>query len=411
PKLGRVRARAVLILIACLGLAACSGNRDGGGIDVIDVSGPLDGRALDFMADSIHRAADDGQVLALLQLDSPAVLDGGGFDRLTAILEDPPLPVATWIGPAPAVAFGGAGLIAQAVEHRAIAPGSEWGITNPVVLGESRAPIIGPDEAAPAAALASTDLEPTVRQYLQHLDGQMFATADGPLEVRTLIAFEGGVTLKPVTFLKPGVVDRFFRLAVLPEAAFFFLVVGLALIVFEHYALGPGFAAGVGGVSVLLGGWGLATLPLRWWGLGLAILGWVLFTWAHQRGGSVTLAVLGTAAFLAGGTHLVDGAGQIDPRWWLILPSVLAVLFFYLLAMPTVQRARLSTMTMGRESLIGMIGKATSDFAPDGVVEVAGARWRATAHREAGLVAGAPVSVTGVDGLYLEVAPAEPRET
>ncbi|MEX0863368.1 MAG: NfeD family protein [Acidimicrobiia bacterium] len=408
-----MRARAVLILIAALGLVACSGNRDGGGIDVIDVSGPLDGRALEFMADSIHRAADDGQVLALLQVDSPAVLDGEGFDRLMAILKDPPLPVATWIGPAPAVAFGGAGLIAHNVAgHSAIAPGSEWGITNPVVLGESRAPIIGPGEAMPAeASLASSDLQPTVRQYLQHLDGQTFVTADGPMEVRTLIAFEGGVTLKPVTFLKPGVVDRFFRLAVLPEAAFFFLVVGLTLIVFEHYALGPGFAAGVGGVSVLLGGWGLATLPLRWWALGLAILGWVLLTWAHQRGGSVTLIVLGTAALLAGGTFLVDGAGQIDPRWWLILPSVLAVLFFYLLAMPTVQRARLSTITMGRESLIGMIGKATADFAPDGVVEVAGARWRATAHREAGLVAGAPVLVTGVDGLYLEVDPAEPRET
>jgi membrane-bound serine protease (ClpP class) len=406
------KAKTALILLAALGLAACSGNRDGGGIDVIDVSGPLDGRALEFMADSIHRAAADGQVLALLQVDSPAVLDGEGFDRVMAILDDPPLPVATWVGPAPAVAFGGAELIAHnAGGPSAIAPGSEWGITNPVVLGESRSPIIGPVEAMPAEALASSNLQPTVRQYLQHLDGQTFVTADGPMEVRTLIAFEGGVTLKPVTFLKPGVVDRFFRLAVLPEAAFFFLVVGLTLIVFEHYALGPGFAAGVGGVSVLLGGWGLATLPLRWWALGLAILGWVLLTWAHQRGGSVTLTVLGTAALLAGGTYLVDGAGQIDPRWWLILPSVLAVLFFYLLAMPTVQRARLSTITMGRESLIGMIGRATTDFAPDGVVEVAGARWRATAHREAGLMAGASVLVTGVDGLYLEVDPAEPRET
>ena len=106
---------------------------------------------------------------------------------------------------------------------------------------------------------------------------------------------------------------------------------------------------------------------------------------------------------------LVDGGGQIDPRWWLVLLSVLAVLFFYLLAMPTVQRARLSTMTVGREGLVGMQGVAVGPFGPDGVVEIDGARWRATAHREAGLDAGSEVVVTGVDGLYLEVDPA-PRE-
>lgn len=106
-----------------------------------------------------------------------------------------------------------------------------------------------------------------------------------------------------------------------------------------------------------------------------------------------------------GGMTLIDGAGQIDPRWWLVLPSVLAVLFFFLMAMPTVQRARMSTQTIGRDSLIGRSGLALADFDPDGVIEVGGARWRATAHREANLKVGSPVVVTGVDGLYLEVEP------
>lgn len=119
--------------------------------------------------------------------------------------------------------------------------------------------------------------------------------------------------------------------------------------------------------------------------------------------------IAGTLALFAGGVWLVEGEGQIDARWWLILLSVLAVLFFYLLAMPTVQRARLSTMTVGREGLVGLKGTAVSQFDPDGVVEIDGARWRATAHREAGLAPGSEVVVTGVDGLYLEVNPA-PRE-
>jgi membrane protein implicated in regulation of membrane protease activity len=74
--------------------------------------------------------------------------------------------------------------------------------------------------------------------------------------------------------------------------------------------------------------------------------------------------------------------------------------------MPTVQRARFSTQTIGREGLIGERGVALADFEPDGLVEVKGARWRATAHREAGLRVGSDVVVSGVDGMFLEVEPA-----
>ncbi len=115
------------------------------------------------------------------------------------------------------------------------------------------------------------------------------------------------------------------------------------------------------------------------------------------------MTVTGAILLQMSGMFFVDGAGQIDPRWWLVLPSVLGVLFFFLLAMPTVQRARLSTQTIGRDSLIGNAGRALVEFEPNGLVEVNGARWRATAHREAGIAEGDEITVIGVDGLYLEV--------
>jgi membrane-bound ClpP family serine protease len=80
--------------------------------------------------------------------------------------------------------------------------------------------------------------------------------------------------------------------------------------------------------------------------------------------------------------------------------------------MPTVQRARFSTRTIGRDGLIGERGIAVGGFDPDGIVEVKGARWRATAHREAGLTAGSEILVSGVDGMFLEVEPAtDPAKT
>lgn len=402
-----VRRILLFALVGVFALVACA-ERTGGGIDLIDVSGPLDASALDFISDSIIQGAETGQELAVIQLNSKAVLDGEAFDRLVALVTDPPLPVAVWVGPAPASVYGAAADLPHVASQAAMAPGTFEGHYQPAILGEDDD---RSDELFPAED-TGLDLQPTFRQYLQDLDGVTFETAGGPVVVSTLKEIDGGVTSKDVTFLKPGLGTRFFRLAVTPEATFFFLVVGLSIAVFEFYALGPGVAAGVAGVSLILAGWGLVALPVNWWAMILLVLAFLLLVAAHQRGGIVIFTLAGALILQIAGMFLVDGGGQIDPRWWLVLPSVLAVLFFFLLAMPTVQRARLSTETIGRESLIGETGTALADFDPDGFVEVRGARWRGTAHREAGITSGDPVVVTGVDGLFLEIDRSGPdRET
>lgn len=405
----RLLALVSLLLVIPLTVLAQGDQR---GIDVVDVSGPLDASALDFMVESIERASGDGKDLVLLQVDSRAVLDAAAYERLVDVLAAPPLPVAVWVGPAPAEAYGGAALLLEVPSHAAIAPGSTIGLTNPVVLGEEVPPGSSSDlpfeDEVLTAEETGFELQPTLRQYLQELDGRRFDTAAGEVVVSTVREFGDGVTLEDVTFRKPGLMTRFLRLAVIPEAAFFFLVVGLSVVTFEFFALGPGVAAGVAALSLLPAGWGLVNLPTRWWGLLVVILGWGLLTAAYQKGGFVVMTAVGTILLQAGGMTLIDGGGQIDPRWWLVFPSVLAVLFFFLIAMPTVQRARLSTQTIGRGSLVGREGSALVDFEPEGLVEVDGARWRATAHREAALVMGSPIVVTGVDGLYLEVEPLDP---
>ena len=395
-----------LLLIPLAGFAQ---DEEAPGIDIIDVSGPLDSSALEFMRNSIESAAESGQVLAVLQVNSPAVLDRDSWTSLMEVVENPPLPLAIWVGPAPAVAYGGAGHLVLAAEKWALSPGSEVSIVSPTIAGEEETPLVVGHPST--VSDAGVSVQPSIRQYLQSLNGQTLQTADGPVVVETLEPFETGVTLKTVTFREPGLGTKFFRLAVTPEAAFFFLVVGLTIVSFEFFAIGPGVAAGVATVSLLLAGWGIVNLPIRWWALTLAILGWIALTVAYQRGGVLAITLLGAVSLQVGGMFYVHGSGQIDPRWYLVLPSVLAALFFFLLAMPTVQRARFSTQTIGRDSLVGESGMALQDFDPDGVVEVHGARWRATAHREAGVAQGTAVVVTGVDGMFLEVdLPSSERE-
>ena len=128
------------LLIPAIGLAL----HTGGGIDVVDVNGPLDAGALDFMTDSIEDAAVTGQELVVLQINSAAALDEEALTRLFEMVQNPPIPVALWVGPAPAVAFGGIGQLVLSAEVVALAPGSRVGILSPTVAGRRSSKMLAP---------------------------------------------------------------------------------------------------------------------------------------------------------------------------------------------------------------------------------------------------------------------------
>ena len=75
--------------------------------------------------------------------------------------------------------------------------------------------------------------------------------------------------------------------------------------------------------------------------------------------------------------------------------------------MPAMVRTRFSTPTIGRDWMVGEEGEAVAAVAPDGVVQIRGALWRARTNRATPLAAGDPVRVVEVDGLLLEVEPLE----
>lgn len=388
-----------------------AGQTDTRVVEFVDLSGILDERMLAFAIDSIERAAARGDTeVVVLQIDSPGVVGSEEtFFRLVELVSDPPVPVATWVGPAPAQAFGGAGTIVFAAHAGFAAPGSEVGLLHPAVAGGDE--FYGPSrlghatvDVADAGELEVSSDTAAPRQLVQILDGRTMRFAGGEVELSTLGT--DGSTISPIV-RSPGWWDGFLRLASTPEAAFFFLVSGLTVAAFEFYAIGPGIAAGVAAVSLFLATYGIGVLPVRWWAVGLTLLSaWVLAV-AYQRGSVLVLNIAGLAGLTVAGFSFTDAAPQFSPGVPGVLLTVGAAAFFFLLAMPTVARSRFSTHTIGREQLVGRTGLAVSDFGPDGVVEVDGARWRATAHREAGITRSDPVVVTAVDGWFLEVSPPE----
>lgn len=412
----------VVLVAAFLGLIAAPSGASGATVQVVEVNGPMDGRLIDFAVSSIE--SSDAS-LVVLELDATAVLDEG-IEDLIDLVAAPPVPVAVWVGPAPAVAHGGAAQLLLSAPIRGAAPEAVIGYAAPTVAGRQdtdtvveRFPDLPEDlidgrrvVTEPIAAVVDV-VSPSIGQFVVGLDGTE-VEIDGEIVVletaRTEVE-DGVEVVKPlgdVVFDEPGLLTRTLRVTIRPEAAFLFLVIGLALITFELYAAGPGVAAAVGALALFLAGYGLSVLPANWWAVAMAVIGLLLFTADVQRNAPSIAGVAGTGLLLGGGLTLVDGGRQLPISWWAVVLVVAGAALFYGFALTTVARARFSTATIGREHLIGSVGVAVGDFGPEGVVELQGARWKAVARRAADVRAGDALVVVGVDGVVLDVEPTDP---
>lgn len=390
---------------------------DAGLVAVADVRGPLDQRALDFLEEVIR---DEDAQLIVLKIDNPGVASGDISTVIEAITTSA-TPVAAWVGPDGAVAFGDVTAILDAVPIVGGAPGARYGLAvNPGRDVESSRPqghrfgLVGSEHVIESADNTSTFVvQPTIGQFIAALDETAVETGSGPvlLETAKEITLGDGstavVSSVDVRFLKPTLLTRFLRLGTRPDAAFFFLLAGLAVAAFEFYAAGAGVAAAVAALSLFLAGYGFATLSMNWWAVVAAVVGIGGYTWDFQRHELGVRSIVGTILMLWGGIAFVGGSPQIGTSFWAVVATVIGVMLFYLFAMTTIVRSRFGTPTIGREHLVGAVGTAESALNPDGVVLIDGAKWRARSHRAAVVAAGEQIEVLSVEGITLQVAPRE----
>jgi membrane-bound serine protease (ClpP class) len=86
-----------------------------------------------------------------------------------------------------------------------------------------------------------------------------------------------------------------------------------------------------------------------------------------------------------------------------VVTSVITLAFFVFF-IRKVWAARRQPALSGADSLVGAVGEAREEIAPEGLVFVAGALWRATATSP--IHTGSTVRVVARKGLQLQVAPA-----
>jgi membrane-bound serine protease (ClpP class) len=221
----------------------------------------------------------------------------------------------------------------------------------------------------------------------------------------------GQVTREATTvrFFKLGLVPRLLHTVASPPSAYLLLTIGVALLIFEFFTAGIGVAGLVGAVCLILGGLGIGALPMNGVGVALFLLSMIAFAVDVQVGvprfwtgvGLFTYVVASFTMFRS-----VDGL-TMRPGWLTLTVCIVGIALTFIVGMPSMVRTRFATPTVGRDNLVGTLGKAVGDISPEGIVVVDGAQWRARTNRATPLSKDQEVRVASIDGITLIVEPLE----
>ena len=388
---------AVFVALLAGGTAAGAAPGQARHVDVIEVIGLVDTVQVDFVEDALRAAAEGGAEALVIQMDS-----GGGvasrpdLDALIFRLSHASVPVAVWVGPSGKRATGQAWELAGAAD----------------IVGAASRTRVGPrDRPVPVARALEEGLvdvsAPTLGDFIVELDGRSLDRVS--LETAEVVREPGEDPRRrptvEVRFAKLGLLARLLHTAASPSVAYLLFAAGLALIVLELFTAGIGVAAVTGATCLVLSCYGLAALPTRPYAVALLALAFLAYAVDVQAGSPRTWTVVATAALALGSIRLYEDGLRPSPIVLLTVVGGTALLMVS--GLPAMLRARFSTPTIGRESMVGEVGAALAAVDPDGTVEVRGAAWRARTNRATPISAGDQVRVVGIDGLLLEVEPAE----
>ena len=374
-----------------------------GFVAVVEAGGLLDPVLMDFLHQSILDAERDGATELVFQMDADGVVvDDAELGELLQQMLDATVPIAVWVGPSGSSLTKGAAQLIGAADHVGMAPGSRLGDAGePVIDGldlRRLDPIIdrtvGYLEAADLGI--TTGAAPTIGDFVVNLPG---------VQTREFTAENGEIRREPITQVRFGqlsLISQLMHTVASPAVAYLLLTVGLALIIFELFTAGVGVAGVVGAGSFILAGYGLDVLPTTWWGLALIGLSMFAFAIDVQTGVPRFWTGAGVVMFVIGSFTLFE-CGLLS--WITLGVAIVSVLLAFIAGMPSMVRTRFSTPTIGREWMIGSIGRAVTAVDPDGVVQIRDALWRASTNRATPIDELDSIRVVSIDGLVLEVEP------
>lgn len=443
-------------VLGVLGLAAQDAVTPQSPVLVVELRGAITPATSDYVIGALDDAAARGAPLVVLRMDTPGGLATSMREIISAILASP-VPVASYVAPAGARAASAGTYMMYASHVAAMAPATNLGAATPVAIGGGGGqddtpfgqPVAddedGTEDQPPAApfnaaeAKAINDSVAYIRGLAELRDrnadwaeravraaesltsreaaelnvigfvavdlDDLLAQADG-MQVATGL---GTVTLQtaglPVEIVEPGWRTQILSVLTDPNVALILMLVGFYGLVFEFLNPGVLVPGVLGGISLLLGLYALALLPLNYAGAGLILLGLALIVAEAFAPSFGILGIGGTVALVLGATMLVDTADV--PGLEVSMPLIAGVgaagLIATLIVARLAQRSFGMKVVSGREDMIGATGRVMDWQGRDGHVWLHGERWRAQGAEA--LAKDAPVRVVAMQGLVLMVEP------
>ncbi len=389
-------------LLGPFGAVASAQTVSDGRIDVVQVNGLIDPSNAALIRSSLRNAERVHSSAVVFQLDA----SGAVAVDVKALIDDvthATIPVTVWVGPSGGGARGASALLARTAAFAAVAPGAHLGAVDPIRYDDPSFKLDVPLKNVTTKAA-------TLLEFIGLLDGRTIQTAAGPVKLSTIkvVELNGNQVREPkgeIHFRKLGLVAQLAHTLDSPWVAYFLFVAGLALIIFEFFSVGVGVAGFVGAVALMGGAFGFSHLPIAPWAVALLLIGMVGMSIDVQAGNLGPWTYIGAAALVAGSIWLYGGSSHLDPAWWILVLVIGSTVVFMLSGMTAMVRSRFSTPTIGREELVGEMGRAEADVDPDGVVRVRDALWRARTNRATPIHAGEVVRVVSIEGVILEVEP------
>jgi membrane-bound serine protease (ClpP class) len=393
----------------------------------------IDGTIHPIAAERVTRAIDAAQArhapALLIELDTP----GGLLDSTREIvskIDSSPVPVITYVGPSGARAASAGFFILESGDVAAMAAGTNTGAAHPVTLGGGKMDDVmkAKIENDTSAFLRSyvsrrgrnvKEAEKAVRESISwtekeavdlHLidvvardETDLLHQLDG----RTITRFDGSKQVLHVANQKVEELEPTLREGVLgwlmdPNIAFLVLAIGAMALYAEFTHPGAVIPGVVGVLFILLTVFALNLLPTRYASLALIALAFVLFALEAKFASHGVLTVGGIAALTLGGLLLVDGPiPEMRVRLGVALAVSLPFGLITAFLMSIAWRARRNKVVTGQQGLIGEVGVAYTDLAPNGKVFVHGELWNA--HSAQTVPSGAQVRVVAMHDFDLEV--------
>ena len=400
-------------------------------IEQADLNGDINTIMAAYISASVSRAESDHADALLVVINTPGGISTSMDEIVTSLLNSK-VPVIAYVYPSGARAASAGLFVAQAADILAMAPGTNIGSAHPIqatgadLTGDLGAKVLN-DAVARVRNLATlhgrnadwcedavrnsvninaeeavrihvADLEaPDPASLLKTINGEVVPRPTGALTLHTAGA---EVQDYPMPFWM-----LFLNALIDPTVAALLILLAAYGIITEISTPGAILPGVIGGIAAILAIVSLANLPVNIAGALLMLLALVLFIADLNANTHGILSAGGVASLLLGMAFLINtgpiGLG-VNPVAVLVAAVVTTAFFVFFIRKVWIARRR--PVTTGAEALVGARGEAREELAPEGLVFVRGALWKAVATNSP-IPVGSEVRVVGRKGLQLQVVP------